>query len=80
MTANTRKFDEYAVFRKHMEGEGGGGFADIYWCGNPACETKIREETRATCRAIPLNQSHPPDVCVVCGEAATERALFAKAY
>ena len=29
----------------------------VYWCGNPACETKIREETKATCRAIPLNQN-----------------------
>ena len=45
-----------------------------------SCETKIREETRATCRAIPLNQSHPPGNCVVCGEVAAERALFAKAY
>jgi hypothetical protein len=44
------------------------------------CETKIREETRATCRAIPLNQAHPPGKCVVCGEVASERALFAKAY
>jgi len=65
---------------EQMKGEGGGGFADVYWCGNPVCETKIREETRATCRAIPLNQSHPPGKCVVCGEAASERALFAKAY
>src|SRR5208282_5859081 len=41
MIANTRKFDDYNGFRKHMEGEGGGGFADVYWCGNPVCETRI---------------------------------------
>jgi len=78
--ANTRQVESYDKLLDQMKGEGGGGFADVYWCGNPVCETKIREETRATCRAIPLNQSHPPGKCVVCGEAASERALFAKAY
>jgi prolyl-tRNA synthetase len=80
MVANTRKFEDYAAFKKHMEGEGGGGFADIYWCGNPACETRIREETKATCRAIPSEQNTQPGKCLVCGEPATERAFFAKSY
>ncbi len=80
MIANTRKFDDYAVFKKHMEGEGGGGFADVYWCGNPVCETRIREETKATCRAIPLEQQTAPGKCIVCGELAPERAFFAKSY
>jgi prolyl-tRNA synthetase len=78
--ANTREFDDYAAFTKQMEGEGGGGMANVYWCGNPACETKIREQTKATCRAIPLNQNLAAGKCIVCGEAATERAFFAKAY
>ena len=80
MVANTREFDDYDAFKKHMEGEGGGGFADLYWCGNPACETRIREETKATCRAIPLEQDTQPGKCLVCGESATERAFFAKSY
>jgi prolyl-tRNA synthetase len=80
MIANTRKFDDYDALKKHMEGEGGGGFADIYWCGNPACETRIREESKATCRAIPLEQSTQPGKCIVCGEPAAERAFFAKSY
>jgi prolyl-tRNA synthetase len=80
MVANTRQFDSYAALARQMEGEGGGGFADVYWCGNPACETKIREETKATCRAIPLNQHAPAGKCIVCGEPASERAFFAKAY
>jgi prolyl-tRNA synthetase len=54
--------------------------ADIYWCGKPECETKIREETRATCRAIPLDQNVAPGACIVCRGQATERAIFAKAY
>ena len=80
MTANTHQVDSYARLQEQMSGEGGGGFADIYWCGRAECETKIREETRATCRAIPLNQSLVAGKCVVCGEPASERALFAKAY
>jgi len=63
-----------------MEGEGGGGFANVYWCGNPACETKIREETKATCRAIPISQTCATGNCIVCGQPAAERAYFAKAY
>jgi prolyl-tRNA synthetase len=78
--ANTHRFDDYAKLRSQMEGEGGGGFADIYWCGRAECETKLREETRATCRAIPLEQHHAPGQCLVCGEPAAERAYFAKAY
>ena len=77
---NTREFSDYAAFSKQMEGEGGGGFAIVYWCGNPQCETKIREETKATCRAIPENQNVVPGKCLVCGEPANERAYFAKAY
>jgi prolyl-tRNA synthetase len=80
MVANTRQFSDYAALRAQMEGEGGGGLADIYWCGKAECETRIREETRATCRAIPLDQTTAPDRCIVCDEPANERAYFAKAY
>jgi prolyl-tRNA synthetase len=80
MRASTGQFDDYAKFRAQMEGEGGGGLADIYWCGSAACETRVREETRATCRAIPLGQSLAAGRCLICGEPARERAFFAKAY
>jgi prolyl-tRNA synthetase len=80
MEANTHQLDSYADLQARMQGEGGGGFADIYWCGKPVCETKIREETRATCRAIPLEQNHSAGPCIICGESAKERAFFAKAY
>jgi prolyl-tRNA synthetase len=78
--ANTREFDDYAKLTAQMADDGGGGFALVYWCGNPVCETKIREDTRATCRAIPLNQNGGAGRCIVCGEAAAERAYFAMAY
>lgn len=79
-TANTREFDDYGAFRKRMEGEGGGGMAEIFWCGSPGCETRIREETKATCRAIPLEQQGAAGRCLVCSAPARERAIFAKAY
>jgi prolyl-tRNA synthetase len=78
--ANTHSFDDYGKLCAQMADEGGGGFAEVYWCGNASCETRLREETRATCRAITLNQRSDRGVCIVCGEPATERAFFAKAY
>ena len=55
MIANTRKFDDYAAFRKHMEGEGGGGFADVYWCGNPV----VRDaDSRGDQGDLPRNSTH----------------------
>jgi len=78
--SNTRTFDDYTKLCAQMADEGGGGFAEVYWCGNPECETKMREETSATCRAIPLNQHNDGGPCIVCRQPATERAFFAKAY
>jgi prolyl-tRNA synthetase len=56
------------------------GFALAYWCGSEDCEAKIKEETRATMRCIPLEQSGGSGTCVYCGKAAPERAIFARAY
>jgi prolyl-tRNA synthetase len=78
--SNTREFVNFAALRKHMEGEGGGGFANIYWCGEPECESKIRDQTKATCRAIPLDQNNAAGRCIVCGKISRETAFFAKAY
>jgi prolyl-tRNA synthetase len=78
--ATTREHSDYSALREQMAGEGGSGFALTYWCGNPTCEAKIREDTKATCRAIPLNQQIVTGKCIVCGQSAAERAYFAKAY
>jgi prolyl-tRNA synthetase len=78
--ANTREPADYAEFKQAVEA----GFALAYWCGNADCEAKIKEETRATMRCIPLDQkmgkSSGDGKCVFCGNAAKERAIFAKAY
>ncbi len=56
------------------------GFAWVYWCGNPECENKVKEETKATTRNIPLGQDGKPGRCVVCGGESTEQVIFARAF
>jgi prolyl-tRNA synthetase len=60
------------------------GFAFSFWCGRADCEAKIKEETRATMRCIPLDQENAPASgngrCVHCGEPARHRAIFGRAY
>jgi prolyl-tRNA synthetase len=56
------------------------GWALSWWCGSPDCETKVKEETKATTRCIPFNQLEGNGVCVVCGAPAKEKAIFSRAY
>ena len=62
---------------------GDGGFAFGGFCGAAACEQRVKDETKATIRVLPdpdFRSPQPPTKCVVCGEAATTEALWAKAY
>jgi prolyl-tRNA synthetase len=74
--ANTQHPEDYAAFKIAVEK----GFARSYWCGSAECEAKIKEETKATARCIPLEQSGGPGKCIFCGQPATDQAIFAKAY
>ncbi len=56
------------------------GWAFSYWCEGKECETKIKEDTKATTRCIPFNQGHIKGKCVVCGKETSTKAYFAKAY
>ncbi len=56
------------------------GWAYAWWCGNAECEAKVKEETKAGTRCIPLNQEHGKGKCIYCGKEATEKVYFAKAY
>jgi prolyl-tRNA synthetase len=55
-------------------------FVLAYWCGDPEHEARLKEETSATHRCIPLEQEDAPGVCAFCGKPAAEKALFARAY
>jgi prolyl-tRNA synthetase len=56
------------------------GWAYSWWCENPTCEEKVKADTKATTRCIPLNQSESIGKCIVCGEPATRKVYFARAY
>jgi prolyl-tRNA synthetase len=56
------------------------GWAYSYWCGSRDCEAKVKEDTKATTRCIPMNQQVSPGKCIVCGQPASDKAYFAKAY
>jgi len=74
--SNTVEPKDYGEFKTAVEG----GFALAHWCGSEGCEGKIKEETKATMRCIPLEQSGEPGKCIFCGHASKEKAIFAKAY
>jgi prolyl-tRNA synthetase len=57
-----------------------GGFVDAFWCGDPTCENKIKEDTKATNRCMPINQPGDTGPCVACGKQSNVHALFARAY
>jgi prolyl-tRNA synthetase len=73
---NTAEPKDYGEFKTAVER----GFALTHWCGREDCEGKIKEETKATMRCIPLEQSGEPGKCIFCGQASKEKAIFAKAY
>ena len=56
------------------------GFVKAMWCGDQACEDKIKEETTATSRCMPFKQEHISDVCVCCGRPAKAMVYWGKAY
>jgi prolyl-tRNA synthetase len=71
----------YDRFREIMEGEG--AFVYAGWCGDPACEATIKEETKATIRVLPdeeFQSAEAPTTCMRCGRPALAEALWAKAY
>ena len=76
MRENTHNPADYAEFKEVVKS----GWADVWWCGEEDCEVKIKQETKATNRVIPLDQPGGQGVCIRCGNAATERAIFARAY
>jgi prolyl-tRNA synthetase len=73
----TRDPRDYAEFAAAVED----GFALSWWCGSRACEEKVKTDTKATTRCIPLDQPEGgKGRCIVCGGEASEKAIFGKAY
>jgi len=74
--AHTSEPRNYQEFQAAIET----GFARAFWCGNADCEAKIKEQTKATVRCIPLEQGGGEGVCIRCGQPAKDRGIFGRAY
>jgi prolyl-tRNA synthetase len=60
--------------------EKGDGFVKAMWCGEEACEDKVKELTGVCSRCIPIEQEHLGDTCVCCGKPAKHMLYWGKAY
>ncbi len=76
--AHITEVNSYEEFKDVLEKEG--GFIAAHWDGSSATEEKIKEETKATIRCIPLEAKSESGRCMVTGKPSTRRVLFAKAY
>ena len=56
------------------------GFVKAMWCGDLACEERIKEEAGLSSRCMPFEQEHIADTCVVCGKKADKMVYWGKAY
>jgi len=74
---NTFKVDTWDQFKDQIEK---GGFLLAHWDGTAETEEKIKDETKATIRCIPLDAEMEPGKCVYSGEASDKRVIFARAY
>jgi len=74
---NSYTIDSWDEFKVIIEK---GGFIYAHWCGNSRCEAKVKKETKATIRSIPLSQKKEIGRCIFCGKSSNGRVIFAKAY
>ncbi|NNM95603.1 MAG: proline--tRNA ligase [Bacteroidia bacterium] len=77
-TGSTTRVNDFAEFRQVLDGKG--GFVLAHWDGTRETEEKIKEETKATIRCIPLNNPKEEGKCVYSGKPSQQRVIFAKAY
>ncbi|WP_396148862.1 proline--tRNA ligase [Flavobacterium sp.] len=75
---HTTEVNSYAEFKDVLEHKT--GFVSAHWDGTAATEEKIKEETKATIRCIPLDRVEETGVCIFSGAPSKGRVLFAKAY
>jgi prolyl-tRNA synthetase len=75
---NTRRAGSYDEFKQIMAEKR--GFIVAGWCRKADCEARIKEETRATVRVIPIEGPSTPGTCLRCGEPSVGEVYFAQAY
>jgi prolyl-tRNA synthetase len=75
---NTFSVQTFDAFKAQLEEKQ--GFIKAMWCGDQACEDKIKEETGATSRCMPFEQERISEVCICCSKPAEKMVVWAKAY
>ena len=76
--AHTYEAHDFAEFKEIVETKP--GFIKAMWCGDQACEDRIKEEFAATSRCIPFKEEHIADTCVCCGRPAKKMLYWGRAY
>jgi prolyl-tRNA synthetase len=77
-TENTIEVNDYEEFKRLLDEKP--GFLSAHWDGTPETEQRIKDETKATIRCIPLNNKLEEGKCILTGKPSTQRVLFARAY
>lgn len=75
---HTTSVDSYEEFKKVLDDKG--GFVMAHWDGSAETEEKIKEETKATIRCIPMDAQEEAGKCIYSGKPSKKRVLFARAY
>lgn len=74
---HTRKVDSWNEFKEEIEK---GGFLFAHWDGTEETEERIKEETKATIRTIPMDNKKEEGKCIFTGNPSSQRVVFARAY
>ncbi len=75
---NTKQADDYEEFKEIMNTTR--GFIEAFWCEDPKCEEKIKQDSKATIRCLPLDAIESDGQCIYCRKFAKNRWLFGQAY
>lgn len=75
---NITRVDTYEEFKRLLDEKG--GFLSAHWDGTSETEQRIKEETKATIRCIPLDNPQEEGECILTGKPSVQRVLFARAY
>ncbi len=72
------RIDSYDEFKQVYSK--GSVFSHVHWCGDAACEARMKEETTVTIRCMPWDAEEEHGGCIMCGKPSEKRVLTAKAY
>lgn len=75
---STKDVSDYKEFKSIMKINR--GFIRAFWCGDQKCETKIKQETKATTRCLPLDSKEDQGSCIYCKKSAKQKWIFGQAY